>query len=388
MTPPVPAPQAHDPAVLEQLVDGNTAFALALYQQLRKAQGNLFFSPYSLSTALAMTYAGARGETARQMAETLHFLLAQEQLHPAFAQLAAVMAAVAAKGAVELNVANALWPHTNYPFLADFLALTKRCYGVTTTSVDYSAEERAQATINDWVAAQTNDKIQALIPAGMLNGLTRLLLVNAIYFKGQWAYPFDPALTRPAPFWRTPDQSVPVPFMTKEQRFLYTENATVQIVGLPYAGDDLVMLIFLPRTTDGLAAFEALMTMETLGPWIQELTPTKVLVTLPRFQLTAAIQLNEHLHAMGMVDAFSDDKADFAGMDGTQMLYMGAALHQAVLTVNEEGAEAAAATAVEMKARALPPPLPLFRADHPFVFLILEQRTGTVLFLGRVVDPR
>ncbi len=387
MTPPVPVPQAHDSALLEQLVDGNTAFALALYQQLRKAEGNLFFAPYSISTALAMTFGGARGETARQMAHALHWLLTQEQLHPAFAQLAARLSEIAAKGAVQLNVANALWPHVNYPFLADFLALTARCYGVTNTAVDYGDVETARRTINEWVAAQTNNKIQALIPAGTLNGLTRLLLVNAIYFKGQWAHPFDPILTRPAPFWRTPDQSVHVPFMTKEQQFLYTENATVQIVGLPYAGDDLVMLIFLPRTMDGLAAFEALMTMETLGPWIQELTPTKVLVTLPRFQLTAAIQLNEQLHAMGMVDAFSDDKADFAGMDGTQMLYIGAVLHQAVITVNEEGAEAAGATAVEMKARSLPPPLPLFRADHPFVFLILEQSTSTVLFLGRVVDP-
>lgn len=387
MTPPVPDPQAHDPAVREQLVDGNTEFALALYRQLCRAGGNLCFAPYSLSTALGMTYGGARGETARQMAATLHFRLPQEQLHAAFGELAALLRRVAAKGAIQLHLANALWPHVNYPFLADFLALTARSYGVTTTAVDYGDAETARTIINDWVAAQTNDKIQALIPAGTLNGLTRLLLVNAIYFKGQWAHPFDPTLTRPAPFWRTPDQSIPVPFMTKEQRFLYTENATVQIVGLPYAGDDLVMLIFLPRTTDGLAAFEAVMTMETLGPWIQDLTPTKVLVTLPRFQLSAAVQLNEQLHAMGMVDAFSDEKADFAGMDGTRLLYIGAVLHQAVITVNEEGAEAAAATAVEMKVRSIQPPPPVFRADHPFVFLILEQSTGTVLFLGRVVDP-
>jgi len=386
MTPPVPGPQAHDPAVLEQLVDDNTEFALALYRQRCRTAGNLCFAPYSLSTALGMTYGGARGDTARQMAATLHFRLPQEQLHAAFAQLAAVMRDIAAKGAVELHMANALWPHINYPFLADFLALTARAYGATTTAVDYRDAETARRTINDWVAAQTNDKIQALIPAGTLNGLTRLLLVNAIYFKGQWAHPFDPTLTRPAPFWRTPDQSVPVPFMTKEQRFLYTENATVQIIGLPYAGDDLVMLIFLPRKTDGLAAFEAVMTMETLGPWIQDLTPTKVLVTLPRFQLTAAVQLNEQLHAMGMVDAFGD-QADFSGMDGTHLLYMGAVLHQAVITVNEVGAAAAAATAVEMKARSIQPPPPLFRADHPFVFLILEQSTGSILFLGRVVDP-
>jgi serine protease inhibitor len=269
---------------------------------------------------------------------------------------------------------------------ADFLGLTKRYYGVTTRTLDYSDAEHARTTINDWVAAQTADKIQELIPTGTLSGLTRLLLVNAIYFKGQWASPFDPALTRPAPFWLTPDHSVQVPFMNKEQQFLYAENATAQILGLPYGGDDLVMLILLPRATHGLAQLEAALTLETLGPWVQELTPTKVLVALPRFQLTASCRLNEQLQALGMVDAFSDD-ADFSGMDGTRYLYIGAVLHQAFIVANEEGTEAAAATAVEMKVRSVQLPPPVFRADHPFVFMILEQHTGSVLFLGRVVDP-
>ena len=386
MTPPVD-PQSQDSATMEQLVDGNTEFALALYQQLRPAAGNLFFSPYSISTALAMTYGGAQGETARQMAHALHFLLGQDQLHPAFAQLAAVMSAIAAKGAVQLKVANALWPHVNDGLLADFLTLTARYYGVTTSTLDYSDAERARTTINDWVAAQTADKIQELIPTGTLNGLTRLLLVNAIYFKGQWANPFDPALTRPAPFWLTPDQSAQVSFMTKEQQFLYTENAEVQLLALPYGDDELAMLIFLPRTKHGLAELEPALTLEKLLSWVQDLRPTKVLVALPRFQLTSSFQLNDQLQAMGMVDAFRDD-ADFSGMDGTQLLYIGAVLHQAFIAVNEEGTEAAAATAVEMKVRSIQPPSPAFRADHPFVFMILERSTGTVLILGRVVDPQ
>ncbi|MCB0085834.1 MAG: serpin family protein, partial [Caldilineaceae bacterium] len=293
---------------------------------------------------------------------------------------------IAARGAVQLNVANALWPHVDYPFRKDFLTRTQRFYGVTTTPVDYSDAEQARTTINDWVAAQTAAKVQNLIPAGTLDALTRLVLVNAIYFKGDWANSFDPALTHPAPFWLTSNGSVQVPFMTLVREFRYTENAEAQILELPYAEGDLSMLILLPRAPHGLAALEQAMTLETLSSWVQHLRTMKVMVTLPRFKLTASFLLNDPLQAMGMVDAFGE-AADFSGMDGTKLLYIGAVLHKAFIAVNEEGTEAAAATAVEMKLRAAPRQPPTFRADHPFLFLILEKRTGSILFLGRVVNP-
>ena len=196
-------PEKGDSSV-ETVVRGNTEFALALYRKLRTEEGNLFFSPYSISTALAMTYAGARGNTAAQMAQALHFLLDQEQLHPAFASLEARLGDIAGKGHIQLRVANALWPQEGYAFLEAFLALTKRYYGVRVTAVDYGDAETARRTINAWVEEKTERKIQDIIPPSLLDALTRLVLVNAIYFKGDWASQFDPALTGDAPFWVTP----------------------------------------------------------------------------------------------------------------------------------------------------------------------------------------
>lgn len=238
--------------------------------------------------------------------------------------------------------------------------------------------------------AKTQDKIKDLIQSGNLDPLTRLVLVNAIYFKGNWASPFDPAHTAEGAFVVAPDAEVRVPLMAKLQRIPYAEFEEVQIAKLPYAGAGLSMLVVLPREKAGLAALEARLTPDVLAAWRAGLAERDVRLVLPKFKLTwGAFELNGALKALGMLDAFSDTQADFSGMDGRPAwLYIGLVLHKAFVEVNEEGTEAAAATAVVMRARAMRPSPPVeFRADHPFLFLIQEETTGAILFLGRVADP-
>lgn len=371
------------------VVQGNNAFALDLYRNLRQSEGNLFFSPYSVATALAMTYAGARGNTAAQMVEVLHIALADNQLHPAFAALGAQMQAVQAQGEILLKMANALWPQAHYPFLPAFLALLREHYGVLITPVDYTDEETARNAINTWVAAQTQEKIVELIPRGILDPVTRLVLTNAIYFKGHWASQFDPALTKTMPFTVGPDQTIEARMMRKKHEVRYGEADRLQVLELPYAGHTLSLIILLPNQVDGLAELEATLTINKLAQWLNTLQPREVDVFLPQFKISHSFKLNETLKTMGMVDAFEDHHANFAGMDGNnQWLYIAAVLHKAFIDVNEEGTEAAAAAAVVIKARSMPMPVPTFRADHPFIFLICERTTGSILFLGRVVHPQ
>lgn len=382
--------QEKDYSNVEALVRGNTEFALDLYQKLRTVEGNLFFSPYSISTALAMTYAGARGNTEAQMSETLHFTLGQKYLHPAFASLEAKLKIVQQKGHIQLKVANSLWPQVRYPFLEEFLALTKEYYGVLITPVDYRKPEAAREIINAWVEEKTQGKIGELIPSGVLDPLTRLVLTNAIYFKGNWASQFDKTLTANAPFWVTPAEAVKVPMMAQKSEFRYAENDTLQILELPYVGNDLSLIVLLPKKVDGLTELEDKLTVETLREWTSSLWRREVQVFLPRFRLGCRYELSKTLKAMGMTDAFDSGKADFSGMDGrVHWLYIFKVFHNAFIDVNEEGAEATAATAVIIKARSrrMPTPPETFRADHPFIFLVRENSTGSILFLGRVVNP-
>ena len=391
---PLREPPAHEPWTGQtaetgsDLAAGNTAFAIDLYHQLRGAEGNLFFSPYSISTALAMTYAGARGDTEAQMARVLHFdldHLTQEALHSAFADLEAHLAQIQAKGDIALHVANALWPQVGYAFLAAFLDLCQRCYGVTITPVDYAADpEAARQQINAWVEEKTREKIKELLKPPHVTPLTTMILVNAIYFKGNWASQFDPEDTDDGPFYRLTGDAVKASMMRQKARFGYRETDDLQVLELPYVGGDLSMLVLLPREQDGLPALEAALTVENLALWTQRLHASEVQVLLPRFKLSGEFDLGETLKAMGMVDAFG--AADFSGMTGQRDLFISAVVHKAFVDVNEEGTEAAAATAVVM-GRGFAPPPPIFKADHPFLFLLRENNSGSVLFLGRVVDP-
>ena len=370
----------------ELLAQGNTEFAFALYQHLRTTEGNLFFSPYSISAALAMTCAGARRRTAFQMLRTLCLYLPQQELHPAMAALTAQVNEAASEGAVLLRIANSLWPQQGLPVLDSFIALMQENYDAAMMPVDYQETEAARCTINTWVEQKTEGKIQDLIPSGMLNELTELVLVNAIYFKGTWASRFDQRNTKYAPFWISPDRSTTVPMMSQTGRFRYLHDEGLEILELPYAGNKLSMLIVLPEEKDGLAALEQRLTAQNFAKWSKLLFANKIMVVLPKFALSFPFRLDSVLQAMGMTDAFRAEQADFSGIDGTKSLFISAALHKAFVAVNEEGTEAAAATAVVMT-RSTPSEPPIFSADHPFAFLIRENSTGSILFIGRVAKP-
>ncbi len=376
----------------EILVQDNTAFAVELYRRLSVAEGNLFFSPHSISTALAMTYAGARGNTEGEMMQALCFSLRQEELHPAFAELESEIARAQASGDVALHVANSLWPHANSPFLDEFLELLQKHYGVSITPVDYADAEAARETINGWVEQRTLEKIRELIPQGILNALTRLVLVNAIYFKGDWRSGFEPEKTEETPFYLGSGATVQVPMMTQVFTFGYAEDDDLQILELPYAGENFSMVVLLPKEKDGLERLEQKLNLTNLGRWRNRIDKRRVKVFLPKFKTSSMFRLDDTLKAMGMNDAFDERRADFSGMDGKELLYLAAVLHKAFVDVSEEGTEAAAATAVvvgrKMSAPSgSPPPPPVFRADRPFLFLIQENTTGCILFLGRVADP-
>jgi serpin B len=373
----------------EEIVEGNTAFALDLYKQLSHEADNLFFSPYSLSTALAMTYAGARGDTETQMAKTLHFSLPQDSLHPAFASLTEHVKAIESKGDVALNVANALWIQQDFELLDTFLQSLETYYDAQPFQVNFKqAYEDVRNKINQWVEKQTQAKIKNLLAPGTLNDLTRLVLTNAIYFKGNWTTQFDKKLTQEEPFWMTPNQEITVSMMHQTAGFKYGETEYVQVLELPYAGEDLAMLMLLPKEKDGLFSLEQRLSVEKLRDWIAAPSYREVDVSIPKFTLTTQFTLSRTLSTMGMPDAFSA-KADFSGMETSKQLSISEVIHKAFIDVNEEGTEAAAATAVVVGVTSVaePQPIPVFKADHPFLFFILEKQTGSILFLGRIVNP-
>ena len=374
-----------------KVVAGNTEFAVDLYGKLRAHEGNVFFSPYSISTALAMTCGGARGETENQMAQTLHFNLPPDKLHPAFAAMEANLNAAQQKGQVKLAVANSLWPQVGYAFLPDYLALCLKNYRTSIIPVDYKGHtEAARKTINDWVEARTNRKIVELLKPGVLNSSTRLVLVNAIYFKGQWVSQFVTNFTENQPFHVSSDKTIDATLMRQTHPFFYAEFPGLQVLELPYVGNDLSMIVLLPREVNGLAKLEAGMTAENLTAWTANLESQEVQVFLPKFKSTSEFSLSGTLATLGMTNAFIYGQADFSGMDGRKDLFIGDVIHKAFVEVNEGGTEAAAATAVVMLAGAAPSnpqSITLFRADHPFLFLIRDNHNGSILFLGRVVDP-
>lgn len=377
------------PADITALARDNGEFALALYRKLSASDGNVFLSPYSISAALAMTYAGARGDTERQMAASLHFSLSQSRLHPAFAGLDAQLAEAQRSGGIRLSVANSLWPQKDYALLADYLSLVKTQYGVSVTALDYAgATEAARATINGWVAEKTEQRITDVIQPGDLTPLTRLVLANAIYFKGTWRSEFKVARTRPEPFLLAAGGSVPTPLMTQTLKCRHASLPSLDLVELPYVGGSAAMLVLLPKDAAGLRRLESELTGAKLTSWLGELRQKDVTVFLPKFKVTCRFNLGSTLAEMGMPDAFDVGKANFSGMDGrTDGLFIGSVVHKAFVDVNEEGTEAAAATGVAMAVRSMPSPPVVFRADRPFVFLIQHRETGSILFAGRVADP-
>lgn len=370
------------------VAEAGNRFALDLYARLRAQEGNLFFSPYSIATALTMTYAGAREETAAQMARVLHLPAEEAQLHSTVAALKGDIERTGAAEGCQLNIANAMWGQEGFGFLPDFLSLLDQSYGARLTELDFArGTEAARRTINDWVEQQTNGKIKDIIAPGVLDALTRLVLTNAIYFKGDWTHPFEKEQTRDEPFWTSADSSADVPMMHQTERFQYAESDDCQALLLPYGKGGLAMLALLPRQRDVLAALEESLTLEDVQQWLSRLRSQEVELSLPRFRLTSQFSLADPLREMGMADAFSLPPADFSGMNGKKDLYISAVIHKAFVDVNEEGTEATAATAVAMALTAAPQPPVVFRADHPFLFFILERRSQSILFMGRLSKP-
>lgn len=362
---------------------GQTAFALDLYSRLKVRASNLFCSPYSLGLTLAMAGAGARRRTARQMTQILHLPVDAPEMHAALAQGAKELQAAVA--GMVWRAAQTLWPQTGYPLQAEFEALLKKYYGASLTALDFKQPAAAQQAINQWIVEQTGAQITELIEPGMLDESTRLVLTNVLYFKGNWACQFKVAATQPRPFYLTPDRTVTVPLMAQCHAFRYAANPTCELLELPYVGERLTMLVLLPRQRGGLADLENMLTPNHLDNWVKQLAELDVEVYLPRFKIGGGFILNEPLIAMGLTEAFNQRLADFTGLGGTlHELYMGAVVHQAWVEVDEAGNETAAAP----MAKAAPPRrAPIFRADHPFVFLIRDQHTGTLLSLGHVTNP-
>jgi len=385
------APATQKVSEKQIVVDGNNQFALKLYKilKLQEKDKNLFLSPYSISAALAMTYAGARDKTAEQMADVLQFKLDNQQLHKAFSAIINELNAGGKKGLYQLSVANALWGQKGYGFRPEFIDLLNHNYQAGLNEVDYrSNAEAARQIINAWVEKQTKDKIKELIKKDILDSRTVLVLTNAIYFKGNWYLQFEKKQTREELFTLTGNKKVKVPMMHQTAEFKYAAVEDFQVLELPYTGKDLSMVIFLPNKVDGLRKFERKLDTKNLNKWLGKLKEQKVIVGLPRFKFTTdSIELAEILKAMGMTDAFGG-RADFSGMTGKKELFISNVIHKAFVEVNEEGTEAAAATAVVMKRLSVPEkPIPVFRADHPFLFLIRDVRTGNILFMGRLLNP-
>lgn len=393
--PATPIPFTASPEV-KSLVDGNTVFALDLYQTLKGQPGNLFFSPYSITASLAMTYAGARGQTETEMANVLHFNLGETNLPAAFGELATRMDQIQRWNRITLKTANSLWCQRGYKFTGAFLNLAHKFYHAEARQVDFGRSPQAAANeINKWVEYQTKGKIQNAVVPSQFTDLTKLVLCNAIYFKGKWQHQFKVSDTKPDIFHVTTNEAVTVPMMHQKADFkmALSDDYSVELLELPYSGTDLSMIILLPAEfplsdvkNPSLPDLERKLTADDLRVWLAKLDEAsleKTWVALPRFTLTQSFDLVKVLHSMGMVSAF-DTNADFSGMDGTTNLYISDVVHKSYVKVDESGTEAAAVSFELAKRKGQ---TGSFIADHPFIFLIRDNGSGSILFLGRIVNP-
>lgn len=372
---------------INDIVDANNQFSLEFYFNLNNKEGeNIFFSPYSISTAFAMIYEGARGQTADEIQSVFHF---PKEDNIRRANIAAIYNQLNKKDAkYKLNTANALWIQKDFQLLDDYENTIKNYYGGKATNLDFrGATEQSRKTINVWVEDKTNNKIKNLFPEGSLDKNSRLVLTNTIYFKGRWVKQFDKKDTSEEDFKISSDQIIKVPMMKKtgkDARFNYAETENLQILEMIYEGEELSMLIILPKEED-VKFIEESFTIENLNSWRNQLREEDVSVFIPKFTFTTKYILNENLKEMGISSAFSE-MADFSGIDGDKDLFIQTVVHQAFIDVNEEGTEAVAATGISIGIESVPE-IKIFRVDHPFIFIIQERNKGNILFLGRVINP-
>ena len=371
----------------EVVIDGNNAFAFDLYKEVRAGAtgGNIFFSPLSISGALAMTYAGARGRTAAQMARTLHFTLAPERFHPA---VAGVLAGLREGAGAELIIANALWGQSGMSFRREFLDIVTSRYHGDFMEVDFTGQpDNSRRTINRWVQEKTHERIKEVLGPGDIGARTRLILTNAVYFKGRWSSRFESKLTAKAPFHLESGKTVRAPMMKQRGEFGFFEDNNMQVLEMPYAGEKLSMVLLLPRDGAALEGIEKQLATQYLRPRLAGLSEEKVDVELPRFRISHCFNLNDSLITLGMKDAFGE-KADFSGMAAKEKLSLSEVVHEAFVEVNEEGTEAAAATAVASKMEtARQSRVFRFKADHPFIYMIRDRQSGSIIFIGRLMNP-
>jgi len=384
-----PASTAAD---IKTLIEGNTAFGFNIYRILSKTGDNIFYSPYSISAALAMTYAGARSESEQRIADTMQFMLPQSNLHAAFNSMDIELGSrgQGAKGkddkGFRLHVVNAIWGQKDFSFLPAFLDVLAENYGAGLRIVDYINEtEKSRIKINSWVSEQTEQRIKDLIPAGALNAMTRLVLTNAIYFNAAWADQFNENATMNAPFYLIDGKEKSVSIMKNTASYRFAEGEGYRAVELPYDGGELSMVILLPQT-GSFSTFQSSLNAGEVQNIIESLENRQITLSIPKFKFDSQFSLKEALTAMGMGPEFTPD-ADFSGMTGERDLFISDVLHKAFVAVDESGTEAAAATAVIMKATAMPMQPLEITVTRPFIFFIRDIQTGAVLFIGQILNP-
>lgn len=379
-------------ADLTALVDGNNAFSLDLYQSLRSENGNLILSPFSISLALAMTYSGARGETETQMAEVLNFS-GQDQTHTAFNALDLALednplTLDKDQEPMQLSIANSVWAEQTFTFLLDFLDTLSVNYGAGVHLLDFiNKPEPARKEINDWVSNETKDKINNLLPEGSINPETKMVLVNAIYFKADWLDPFDADDTYDGTFKLLDGSEVTVPMMGQRMDIPYAIGDGYAAAELPYAGESAIMTLLVPDE-GRFQEIESQLSHDLLKEVLASLTIADVTLRMPKFEYESSFSLSDTLIGLGMPLAFDDGQADFSGMTDQQELYIGNVIHKAFVAVDEKGTEAAAATAVIMEGATAMMPENMLYIDRPFLFFIRDVETGQILFIGRVLNPQ
>jgi len=394
---------------MNKIAEGNNVFATDLYRLLAtETEKNLFFGPNSIHTALGMTYLGAGNETAEEISEVLHLGLDREQVGPAFGEL--IHALITPQmvqelrnvgteyktkeiPAYQMSVANALWAAKNYPFRKSYVAEVRKHFEAVIKTLDFrNHPEPSRQIINSWVEDKTYQKVKELLPQRIIHSGTRLVLTNAVYFMSNWAVTFSKRATRDLPFTLIDGRKIDCPQMFQQVHLDYLETNDFQGISLPYKGHDMEMALFLPKIIAGVQALEAKLNTNNLNIWMDQFKRQEVQVTLPRFRFSYGDSMVNFLKRMGMKRAFSEGKADFSGMTKTKELVISDVIHKAFVAVDEEGTEAAAATAVVMTIGASPlmakPEPKIFKADHPFLFIIRHKKTGAIVFMGRLMDPK
>jgi serpin B len=367
-------------------IKGNNQFAIDLYKQMSRSNENIFFSPISISNAFAMLYAGTDGKTKKEIKQVFHFT-PEKELHPYFSELIRRLKNVSG---CELNIANALWVQEGYEFKKEFLNIVKKFYDGVVKELNFkTSPEECRKKINEWVEQKTKGKIKELIEKGSISSLTRLISTNAIYFNGEWCHQFNKKLTKEMPFYQINGIEKQVPMMQFEdfKEFNYFEDTIVQVLEMKYKGEKISMIIILPKNKDGIKNVEEVLNIDILNNWLDRMRLTKVDVYFPKFKMERAYTLTENLRGLGIISLFGPE-ANLSGITGERDLFISEIFHKSYIDVNETGTEATAATGV-----GFPESIPMkeepkiFKADHPFIFLIYDKDTSAILFIGRVLEP-